>query len=162
MKKFFLLLILGMIPFMTGNAQIVGKSSDSSVEFVIKRVTDLGNGSFRLNLFITNHRKEDINSIGFLIQNFGNERKNQAYDDEGNVYNTDNWFFHSNEQKYPLIMMADFALPSEVPVKILIDIDNVDEFATVFLRLDLVLAIDQYPNPRIYVQFKNIPLPRNQ
>ena len=50
-------------------------------------------------------------------------------------------------------------LPKEVPVKVIIDILEVDEFATELLRFDLILS----PYPAFTtIQFKNISLPRKQ
>ena len=50
-------------------------------------------------------------------------------------------------------------LPKEVPVKIIIDIHDVDEFATELLRFDLIL--NPFPS-NVSVVFKNIPLQRKQ
>ena len=54
---------------------------------------------------------------------------------------------------------AQMVLPKEVPVKIIIDIHDVDEFATELLRFDLIL--NPFPS-NVSVVFKNIPLPRKQ
>ena len=163
MKKYLILLALAIMPFVATNAQIAGKSSDPSVEFVIKRITDMGNGSFRINLYITNHGKEDLKDVRFETAG-GSQRMSQAYDDEGVVYNSQSWFMivDGNRVKYPSVYSGHYVLPTDVPVKFLIDIDNVDEFATAFLRLDLILTHRTGQFTHLYCQFNKVPLPRNQ
>ena len=164
MKKYLILLALAIMPFVATNAQIAGKSSDPSVEFVIKRVTDMGNGSFRINLYITNHGKEDLRDVQFESSEYNSKRLSQAYDDEGVVYNSQSWFMivDGKRLKYPYPHSGYYELPTDVPVKFLIDIDNVDEFATAFLRLDLILTHNTGQYTHIYCQFNKVPLPRNQ
>ena len=163
MKKLFILLVVAVIPFMTVKAQIVGKSSDPSIEFVIKRVTELRNGSYRINLHITNHGKEDINSIKFLTVDNNSSKHSQAYDDEGVSYPSESWFISDGARRWAFKNNGDFVLPSEVPIRVLIDVDDIDEFATKFLRFDLALFhFTNGDNHWIFVQFKDIPLPRNQ
>lgn len=161
MKKYLLLLAFVLLPLFHAGAQVVGKSSNPSLEFVIKRVTDMGNGTVRLNLFITNHGKQDLVDVRIQTDLFEGQ-KTQAFDDEGNVYSGKTWLFQIGGQTYKFnfqSVITSLDLPVEVPVKVLIDVREVDKFATAFLRFDLAV---QNHAEGVFVQFKNIPLPEKQ
>ena len=162
MKKILLFALLSWLPLAVAHAQIPGKSSDPNLEVSIKRVTDMGNGTFRLNLFVTNHGKEDLNKVFIDAINYNNDQRTQAYDDEGNTYGINSFVFTyaGESRRYRNInQITQMVLPKEVPVKVIIDILDVDEFATELLRFDLILS----PYPAFTtIQFKNISLPRKQ
>ena len=162
MKKIVLFVLLSILPLVSGLAQIPGRSSSPDIEVSIRRVTDLGNGTFRLNLFVTNHGKDDLNRVFISAIDYSNNQRTQAYDDEGNTYGIKSFVFTVAGESHGFngnTSVAQMVLPKEVPVKIIIDIHDVDEFATEFLRFDLVL--DLSPST-VSVLFKNIPLPRKQ
>ena len=162
MKKILLFVLLSLLPLIAVHAQISGRSSSPDLEVSIRRVTDLGNGTFRLNLFVTNHGKEDLNRVFINAVDYNSNQRTQAYDDEGNTYGINSFVFtvagESNTYKGSN-SFAQMVLPKEVPVKIIIDIHDVDEFATELLRFDLIL--NPFPS-NVSVVFKNIPLPRKQ
>ena len=163
MKKLVFLLAFTLLPLLTTHAQVTGKSSDPNLEVVIKRVTDMGNGTFRINFLVTNLAKDDITRAKISPKDYygTSGRVSRVYDDEGNVYDSMKWHFEYDGKRYELNQMDYVSLPSKVPVKFLIDIDNVDEFATAFLRIDLMIEISDFGKAR-YIQFNNVPLPRKE
>ena len=93
MKKIVLFVLLSLLPLIAVHAQISGRSSSPDLEVSIRRVTDLGNGTFRLNLFVTNHGKEDLNRVFINAVDYNSNQRTQAYDDEGNTYGINSFVF---------------------------------------------------------------------
>lgn len=92
--------------------------------------------------------------------------QHKGYDDMGNVYGTayDNsiYLYVGDMNNYIPGYGKTFDLPSEVPVKVRVMLQNISKIATSIKRLDLIIDFDHSPWKlgRQHVKVSNIPISR--
>lgn len=101
-----------------------------NVELEIKRCLWNANRTVIIDFLITNNGQNDISF--YLIGG-----KSKVYDDEGNVYSNIKVGVGGN---YYSSEPATF--PSDVPVKCKMEINNVDDMASMFTRINLYVVVN--------------------
>ena len=134
-----------------------------NVKVELKRCVVSGSAGF-IDLMITNYSGENFEPRAYSGMHDNSSISTLLYDDEGNVYK---WYDGSLRVtfggktgiacEYTEIVAM---LPNEVPVKLRIDIDNVSEYATEFLLLQIPFRNARTWGELGIVEIKHIPITR--
>lgn len=117
-------------------------SGDLDIDLTFKRCV-ANNNVIIIDFIVTNMGKDD-----FLLSMI----EGSAYDDEGNCYRKDISFDIANTGS------DRCTCPSETPLKLRCYVNNIDEFATNIVRLDMIYSLN-YGERKVMV-VKNIPFSR--
>ena len=87
----------------------------------------------------------------------------EAYDDEGNIYQSDNLKVKiANRASYEVYDTGKFSIPSGVPMRLSIQISNVPQSAESIARLKLIFFCKAWGlGPDKPVRISNIPITRD-
>lgn len=129
--KRLLIIIISLLVSSAAFGQVKCDAGDINIEMTYKRTVISGNEAI-IDFTLTNYSKKDIKI------DMNNER-NRAYDDEGNCYLAHHFSFDvANTGSRGCI------LPPETPIKLRCIIKDIDEYATVFTRLELSYFMNCY------------------
>lgn len=130
MKRLFIIIISTFVASVM-YGQVRCDAGDINIEMTFKRVVISGNEAI-IDFTLTNFSKKDIKI------DMDSERS-RAYDDEGNCYLAHRFSFDmANTGTDGCI------LPPETPVRLRCFIKDIDEYATVFTRLELSYFMNCY------------------
>ena len=144
--------------------KIVTNHPDFSIK--VKRCAASGK-TVIIDLILNNNGTNDVedynittNTMGGSVFNFSNS---EAYDDEGNIYQSENLKVKiANRTAYELYGSGEFSIPSGVPMRLSIQINNVPQSAESIARLKLIFNCKvwglNYDKP---VRINNIPITRD-
>ena len=131
------------------------------IEFKLKRCYVYGNNCI-IDLTVTNYTRNDFNT--YVLQYLGNPAEElRVYDDEGNVYDYHKIFGKYGTKDFGgVVSYVDNIIPKDVTLKIHLEIEGIDEFATEIKAMYIPFGVIEsngnwYPAE---VQLKNIPISR--
>lgn len=111
-----------------------------------------------IDLILTNEGTNDIEGVYVCG---GAWDCSEAYDDEGNIYK-DLRVKVANRNQYDANGTGDFNIPTGVPMRVSIQINNVSTSAESIARIKLIVNCRQWGlNKDKPVRFSNIPISRN-
>jgi len=127
MKKILLFSIMAIMSVMV-SAQIKVESPHPDLNIQVRRAVE-SSGTVVVDMVITNFGKEE--PIKFCL---GNLTESVAYDDEGNEYKS---MLMGNPNRQ-LGLFQEITFPQDVPIKVRLQIDEVDAYATKFSIIKIV------------------------
>jgi hypothetical protein len=136
--------------------KIVTNHPDFSIK--VKRCAASGK-TVIIDLILNNNGTNDVD----VCEVNGGGRNSEAYDDEGNIYQSENLKVKiANRTAYELYGSGEFSIPSGVPMRLSIQINNVPQSAESIARLKLIFNCKvwglNYDKP---VRINNIPITRD-
>lgn len=159
MKKI-LLILMAMFAFGLQNVsaqdaiKIVTNHPDFNIK--VKRCAASGK-TVVIDLVLTNLGTNDVEGIDVFG---GAWDRSEAYDDEGNIYK-DIRVKVANKSQYDGTDTGPFNIPTGVPMRVSIQINNVSTSAESIARLKLIVDCRQWDiNGNKPVKFSNIPISR--
>ena len=164
MKKI-LLILMAMFAFglQNVNAQdaplkIVTNNPDFTIK--VKRCAASGK-TVIIDLLLNNVGTNDIDVEE--VRGGGGTYISEAYDDEGNIYQSDNLKVKiANRASYEVYDTGKFSIPSGVPMRLSIQISNVPQSAESIARLKLIFFCNAWGlGPDKPVRISNIPITRD-
>ena len=138
--------------------KIVTNHPDFSIK--VKRCAASGK-TVIIDLILNNNGTNDVDVNE--VRGGGGSYISEAYDDEGNIYQSENLKVKiANRTAYELYGSGEFSIPSGVPMRLSIQINNVPQSAESIARLKLIFNCKvwglNYDKP---VRINNIPITRD-
>lgn len=160
MKKI-LLILMAMFAFGSQNInaqdaplKIVTNHPDFNIK--VKRCAANGK-TVVLDLILKNEGTSDVR-----VDNVGVYYYSEAYDDEGNIYQRGDLYVKVANRAEYRYESGDFMIPTGVPMKLSIQINNVSASAESIARLSLCVNCPVWGlNNQKLVKFSNIPISRD-
>ena len=164
MKKI-LLILMAMFAFGLQNVsaqdaplKIVTNHPDFSIK--VKRCAASGK-TVIIDLILNNNGTNDVDVKE--VRGGGGSCISEAYDDEGNIYQSDNLKVKiANRTSYEVYDTGSFSIPSGVPMRLSIQLSNVPQSAESIARLKLIFFCKVWGlNEEKPVRINNTPITRD-
>lgn len=138
--------------------KIVTNHPDFSIK--VKRCAASGK-TVIIDLILNNNGTNDVDVNE--VRGGGGTYISEAYDDEGNIYQSDNLKVKiANRTTYEQYTTGEFSIPSGVPMRLSVQINNVPQSAESIARLKLIFFCNVWGlNSAKPVRINNIPITRD-